>query len=112
MQRQVDGFTDANPRRADEQECIRVEIIGSAQFLLQELILLRGKGPRQIAGFGWEVLATNEIGLQGMAVGSESVEQTAKGNKISYASGVAEGWLSVGEPTEPAEQMKIPAQLR
>ncbi len=33
-------------------------------------------------------------------------------NKISGVSGVAEGWLMSREPTEPAEQMRIPAQLR
>src|SRR5215469_17035942 len=33
-------------------------------------------------------------------------------NKISGASGVAEGWLMSREPTEPAEQMRIAAQLR
>ena len=33
-------------------------------------------------------------------------------NKISGVSGVAEGWLMSREPTEPAEQMRIAAQLR
>jgi hypothetical protein len=73
IQGQVDAFTDANPRRADEQEGIRVEIIGSAQFLLQELILLWGKGPGQIVGFRREVFSANEVG-QGLAVGGEGVE--------------------------------------
>ena len=73
VQRQVDAFTNAHPRRADQQECVRVEIIDSAQFLLQELILLWGKGPGQIVGFRREVSWTNEVG-QRLAVGSEGVE--------------------------------------
>ena len=36
VQRQVDAFAAADPGGADEQECIRVEIIGSEQLLLQE----------------------------------------------------------------------------
>jgi hypothetical protein len=46
VQRQIDAFADTNSRGADDQESIRGQIIGSAQFLLQALILLRGKRSR------------------------------------------------------------------
>jgi hypothetical protein len=70
IQRQVDAFADADSRSADEQEGIRVEIISPAQLLLHELILWRGKRSGKMAGHWREVFSTNEIGLNGVTVGS------------------------------------------
>ncbi len=69
VQRQVDALAKADSRGPDEQECVGVEIIGSMQLPLQELILLRGKRSGKIAGLYGEILSANEIGLQGVTVG-------------------------------------------
>jgi hypothetical protein len=82
VQREVDAFAAADSRGADEQEGIRVEIIDSAQFLLQELILLEGKRSGEIAGCWWEILATNKIGLKEVAVGGELIQQAAETNEV------------------------------
>jgi|GraSoiStandDraft_13_1057314.scaffolds.fasta_scaffold1140579_1 hypothetical protein len=50
IQRQMDAFAKTDSRSPDEQEGIGVEIIGTEQFLLQELILLRRKGSGKIEG--------------------------------------------------------------
>src|SRR5207244_5274819 len=55
------AFADADSGGADEQEGIGVEIIGTEQFPLQDLILLRGKRSGKITGFWREVFWTNEI---------------------------------------------------
>lgn len=62
VQRQVDALAKADSGGPDEQECIGVEIIGSAQLPLQELILLRGKRSGKIARWCGEIFSANEIG--------------------------------------------------
>jgi hypothetical protein len=52
VQRQIEAFADADSAGTREQECIGGQIIGSAQFLLQELILLRRKRTGQVEGLG------------------------------------------------------------
>jgi hypothetical protein len=52
VQRQIEAFADADSAGTREQECIGGQIIGSAQFLLQELILLRRKRTGQVEGWG------------------------------------------------------------
>jgi hypothetical protein len=112
VQRQMNAFANADSRGPDEQEGIGVEIIGTAQFLLQEFILLRGERSGKIAGLWREVFSTNEIGLNGVAIGGEIIQQPAELNEVSDASLVAQGRLPFTEPAEPAEQMGIAAQLR
>src|SRR6516162_7611589 len=112
VQRQVDAFAAADPGGADEQECIRVEIIGSEQLLLQELIVQRGKRSWKIVGRWREIFSTDEIGLDAIAAGGEIVQQTAEDNEAIDAGFDAQGWLPFTQPVEPAEQMRIPAQVR
>jgi hypothetical protein len=85
----MDAFAEADSGSTDEQECIRVESIGSAQFLLQELILLGGERSGQIARLGREVFSTNEIGLNRVAVGGQIIQQPAETNEVIEASWVA-----------------------
>jgi hypothetical protein len=65
VQRQIEAFADADSAGTREQECIGGQIIGSAQFLLQELILLRRKRTGQVEGLGREVFLTDEVGRKG-----------------------------------------------
>jgi hypothetical protein len=75
------------------------------------LILPQGEGSGQIVGFGREVFATKKIGLNG-AVGGQIIQQPAETNEVIAASFVAQGRLSFTQPAEPAEQMRVAAQLR
>ena len=70
VQRQIAAFANADSRSPDEQEGIGVEIIGSAQFPLQESLLLEGKRSGKVARFRRKIFSTNEIALNGLAVGS------------------------------------------
>jgi hypothetical protein len=112
IQRQMNAFTDADSGDADKQECIGVEIIGPAQLLLHELILLQGKRSGKIAGLWREVFSTNEIGLNGVPVGSQIVQQTAEDSQAIDTGFVAQRWLPFIQPAEPAEHMRIAAQVR
>ena len=111
VQRQIAAFADADSCSPDEPERIRVEIIGSEQFLLEELILLRGERSGQIAWLGREVFSANEIGWKGVAVGGQIVQQSAETNEVIIARVVAPGRLLFTEPAEPTEQMRIAAQF-
>jgi hypothetical protein len=70
-------FADADSGGTDKQEWICGQIIGSAQFPLQELVLLEGKRAGKIAGLGRKVLMTDEIGKKGVAVGRPCRPATA-----------------------------------
>ena len=54
----------------------------------------------------------NEIGRNGVAVGGQVVQQPAQPDEVMVARGVAQGVLLFTERAEPAEQMRIAAQLR
>jgi hypothetical protein len=112
IQWQMDALADADSRSSDEKKRIGVEIVGTAQFLLQELILLRGKRPGEIAGFWREILSTNEIGLNWVVVGSQIVQQAAEEKEVVDAGFVAQGWLPFTEPAKPTKQMRVAAQFR
>ena len=71
IERQINAFSDADSCGAREQERIRSQVIGSAQFLLQELVLLQRKGFGKIAGRRRKVLRTNEVWRNGVAVGGQ-----------------------------------------
>jgi hypothetical protein len=112
VQWQVDAFADADSGGTDEQEGIGVEIIGTAQLLLQELIVLEGKRSRKMAGSWREVFPTNEIGLKGMAVGGQLLEQPPELNEMVDAGSTAQGWLMFAQRAEPTEEMGIATKLR
>src|SRR5204863_9890594 len=57
------GTRDADSSGAHEQERIRHQIIGSLQFLLQELVLLERKRSGKITRLHWEIFAADEVGL-------------------------------------------------
>jgi hypothetical protein len=108
----IDTFADADSCRPGEQHGIGKQIVGSAQFLLQQLIIwLRqrsGQRPRSCR----QVLDANEVWSDGMAVGGQILEQTAEVEQIADACFVAQGWIFFAQAAEPAEQMGITAELR
>jgi hypothetical protein len=47
-----------------------------------------------------------------MAIGGEVVQQTAKTKQVIGAGFIAQRWILLAHPAEPAEQMGIAAELR
>jgi len=105
------AFADADPGGADEQESIAGQVVGSAQFLLQALILLRLERSGQITRLRREVFATNEIGPKGMAVGGQIVQQPPETDGVVGAGFVTQRRLLFAQPAEPAEEIGITAEL-
>jgi hypothetical protein len=62
VQREIAALTDADSSSASEQERIGRQVIGPAQFLLQQLIVLWRERSGQILGLWREILAADEIG--------------------------------------------------
>ena len=112
VQGQIEAFADADSSGAGEQERIGSQIVGSSQFLLQELILLQREGTGQIVRLGREILTTNEVGGKGVAVGGQILQQSPEKNEVFNATYVAQGRLFFAQPTEPTEEMRIAAELR
>jgi hypothetical protein len=108
----VGAFAEADAGGAHEQERITEQIVGSAQFLLQALIVLEGQRPWPIMGSGREILTTNKVRTEGMSLGGQILQQSPKAKEMLDADFVAQGRLSFTQPAKPAEQMGIAAQLR
>ena len=85
----MDAFSNPDPREASQQESIRIEIVGATQFLLQPLVVFQRQRPGEVFGTNREVFADDETGLDGMALGGQVVEQTAKAEETLLASVVA-----------------------
>lgn len=111
IQRQIDTFADADSRGASERQSIGGQVVCTTQFPLQELIVLRGKRSGQIMRMRREVLAANQAGLDGVAVGGQIVEQTAETEEEILAGLVAQRRILFAQLAEPGEQMGIAPQL-
>ena len=111
IQGEIDAFADADAGGAGQQEGIGGQVVGAAQFLLQELIVWWRQRFGQIVGPWGEVLAANQVRREGVAVGGEVVEYAAEADQIVDARLVAQGRLLCAQPAEPAEQVGVAAQL-
>lgn len=87
------------------------QVVGPAQFLLQQLIVWWRKRPWQILRLWRKILATNQAGSNGMTVDSQIVQQAADAEQIGRTGFVGQGRLWFTQQTEPAEQMGIAAEL-
>jgi hypothetical protein len=76
------------------------------------LIVLRREWPGQILGPRREVLAVNQVRLDGVAIGGEIVQQTAKAKQVICAGFIAQGRSLLTHPAEPAEQVGLAAKFR
>ena len=50
---------------------------------------------------------TNEMGKQGVAVGSQIIRQPPEINEMGEESGVTQRWLLFGQRTEPTKEMAV-----
>jgi hypothetical protein len=68
MDGESDAFANSDSGGAHEAESIGLQGVGETELLLQALILLQRKRSGQVAVAWGEILATNEVGLQDMAL--------------------------------------------
>jgi len=79
IQREIDTLADAQPGGTREQQGLGAQVIATLEFFLEPLVFFGGKRSRQNLWQRREVLATNESGLEGMAVVGAVVQQTVHG---------------------------------
>jgi hypothetical protein len=107
----VDAFANADAGEAGEQKGVRKQVVGTAQLLLQSLIVFDRKRSWKILVPRREILAANQFGLDVVAVGSQIVQQTTEEDQVLSTGFVAQGWILFAQVTEPAQQMRIAAEL-
>src|ERR1039458_3187993 len=112
VQREIDGLADADSSGASEQERIGRQVIGAAQLVAQQFVVLWRERSGQILGLRRELLAADQVRLDGVAMGSKIVEQAAQAQQVVPAGFITQGRSLLAHPVEPAEQMGIAAQLR
>ena len=56
-----DGFADAHACVAEQQKEVGTQIIAALQLLLEQLIVFRRQGARQVAGTTGNILATEQL---------------------------------------------------
>ena len=78
IQREIDALADTHSGSANEAQRVRGQVVGVAQFLIQELVVFRRKWCGQTAWQWREILAANEVGLDGIAVLSQVLEEAAE----------------------------------
>ena len=59
-----------------------------------------------------EIFVTDEVGLNGVPVGGQILEQPPEMNEMLDAGPVAQGWLFFTQRTEPTEEMGVAVELR
>ena len=74
VQSQIEAFADADSGGAGEEQRVGGQIICSAQFPLQELVVFRGQRSGQILGQRRKVLAANQVGREGMSMGRQVLQ--------------------------------------
>jgi hypothetical protein len=108
---QVDAFSDSDACDARQQQRIGVQIVYTAQFLVQSAIVFWRQGSGEILRTRREVFADDEAGLDGMALGGQIVEQPAKAEQTLLTSMVANGRAQFAKPAKPTEHMGIATEL-
>jgi len=112
VQGEMDAFSETDPSETDQQQRIGVQAVSSPEFLLQQLIVLRGEWSGKVMLPRGKILGENQSGWQGMAVVGQVVEQAAELDEVSPASGIGQrGIILCAKTAEPTEQMGIATQL-
>jgi len=74
VQRDIDTSSDTDAGGAREQKGVGRQVVGAAQFLLERLIVVWRKRSGQKLRPGGEVLAADQVRLDGMAIGTQVVK--------------------------------------
>ena len=81
------------------------------QLGLEELIVFVGKSPGQIDRQRRKVVGKNQVGRDGVALGSQIAQQAAEQEQTSPTGLVGKRRLLLAQGDEPAEHMGIAAQI-
>ena len=104
VQGKVDAFSETDSGETDKQQRIGVQVVGSPEFLLQQLIVWWGEWSGKIMLPWRKVLGEDQAGWQAMAVVGQVEEQAAELDQVSAASGIGQrGIILCAEPAEPTE---------
>ena len=87
--REINTFSDADSCGASEQKCVGRQVVGTAQLVAEQLIVLWRKRSGQILRSRWEVLRADQVRLDGVAIGSQIVKQTAEAKQVVGAGFIA-----------------------
>jgi len=79
--------------------------------LLQALIVFGRERSGQVLGALREILAQDQPGWDGLALGCEIVEQTTESVQVFRAGDIGQEWGFLAEAAKPAEQVRVAAQL-
>ena len=74
----MDAFANADTGEAGEQKGVRKQVVGTALFLLQSLIVIDRKWFGEILVPHRDVLAANQAGLDVVTGGRQILQQTAQ----------------------------------
>jgi len=83
IQGQVDALSNADPGEASQQESIRIQVVGAAQFLLKSLIIFRRQRPREILGTNRKIFTDNETGRKGMTLEGQIISRRRRQSRCS-----------------------------
>ena len=111
IDRQIDALSNTDSGSAHQQQRLGRQVVGAAQLLLEQVIVLQGERCGQITRQGRQVSDEDESGLDRIAISSQVMEQATKSDQVTAVSRVAQGRLAFTQPAEPAEQVRIAAQL-
>ena len=111
VQRQVYAFPNADAGKAHQQQGIGVQVVCTAQFLLQPSIIFRGQGSGEILGTYREVFAEDETRLDTMALGGQVIESASKAEQTLLPSMVADRRTQLAKPPEPTQHVGIATEL-
>ena len=107
---QVDTFPDTHAGIAEEQEDISAEIVATHELLLEELILLGGKGSWQSVRRARNILAQQQVNqFRDVAGGSQLMEDGAQSEEPADAGCRGQRWILGAQMGHPAEDMGIAA---
>jgi hypothetical protein len=95
IERQVDALSNADPGEASQQESIRIQVVGAAQFLLQSSIIFGRQRPGEILGTNRKIFADDETRLDGMALQGQILQQAPKTEQMLFPGGVTQGWILI-----------------
>jgi hypothetical protein len=87
------------------------ESVGAEQLALEEPIVFGGKRPGQIDRQRRKVVGKNQVGRDGVALGSQIAQQAAEQEQMSPTGLVGKGRLLLAQGDEPAEHIGVAAQI-
>jgi hypothetical protein len=87
------------------------ERVGAEQLGLEELIVFIGKRSGEIDRQRRKVVGENQVGRDGVALGSQFTQQASEQEQMSPTGLVRKGWLLFAQGDEPGKHMGVASQI-